>query len=112
AEGLPHDHPEQLSVADVKVFVAARGNRFMRDIAGWIAEAATSTGRHAEVVDDRLPNTDGSVNLVVAPHEFLTLSAAPAKKWQRAAAASICINAEQPGTSWFRLAVDACRRGL
>jgi hypothetical protein len=24
----------------------------------------------------------------------------------------VCVNTEQPGTSWFRLAVDACRRGL
>ena len=25
---------------------------------------------------------------------------------------SICINTEQPGTSWFRVAADACQRGL
>ena len=31
----------------VKVFVAARGNAFMADIAGWIAEAAALTGRDA-----------------------------------------------------------------
>src|SRR6478736_3775711 len=99
-------------MADVKVFVAARGNRFMHDIAGWIAEAAASTGRRAEVIEDRLPDLDGSVNLVVAPHEFFELYPAPAKELQRAAAASICINTEQPGTSWFRLAVDACRGGL
>ena len=29
----------------VKVFVSARGNGFMVDIASWIAEAATLTGR-------------------------------------------------------------------
>src|SRR4051812_20234804 len=112
AQGISHHHSEQLGVADVKVFVAARGNRFMHDIAGWIAEAAASTGRHAELIDDRLPNLDGSINLVVAPHEFFELYPAPAKELQRAAAASICINTEQPGTKWFRLAVDACRRGL
>src|SRR3954447_23965676 len=84
----------------------------MHDIAGWITEAAASTGRHAELIDDRLPNLDGSINLVVAPHEFFELYPAPAKELQRAAAASICINTEQPGTKWFRLAVDACRRGL
>src|SRR3954453_3287095 len=84
----------------------------MHDIAGWITEAAISTGRHATVIEDRLPDLDGSVNLVVAPHEFFELYPAPAKELQRAAAASICINTEQPGTQWFRLAVDACRRGL
>jgi hypothetical protein len=99
-------------VAAVNVFVAKRGNQFMRDIAGWIAEAAALTGRAVEVIDDRLPTADSSVNLVVAPHEFFELYAAPRKELQRAAAASICINTEQPGTSWFRLATDACRRGL
>jgi Glycosyl transferase family 2/Glycosyl transferases group 1 len=99
-------------VAAVKVFVAKRGNQFMGDIAGWIAEAAALTGRAVEVIDDQLPAADGSINLVVAPHEFFELYAAPRKKLQRAAAASICVNTEQPGTSWFRLATDACRRGL
>ena len=99
-------------MASVKVFVAARGNQFMSDIAGWIAEVAAMTGRRVEMVTDRLPTADGSINLVVAPHEFFELYAAHRKDLQRAAAASVCVNTEQPGTSWFRLAVDACRRGL
>jgi glycosyl transferase family 2/glycosyl transferase family 1 len=99
-------------VASVNVFVARRGNQFMGEIAGWIAEAAASTGRPVEVIDDRLPTADGSINLVVAPHEFFELYAAPRRELQRAAAASVCVNTEQPGTSWFRLAADACRRGL
>ena len=99
-------------MASVKVFVAARGNQFMSDIAGWIAEVAAMTGRRVEVVTDRLPTADGSINLVVAPHEFFELHTAHRKDLQRAAAASVCINTEQPGTSWFGLAVDACRRGL
>jgi Glycosyl transferase family 2/Glycosyl transferases group 1 len=99
-------------VAAVNVFVAKRGNQFMADIAGWIAEAAALTGRQVAVIDDRLPSADGSINLVVAPHEFFELYQAPRKSLQRAAAASICVNTEQPGTSWFRLAVDACHRGL
>ena len=99
-------------MAPVNIFVAERGNRFMRDIAGWITEAAASTGRHVALIDDRLPTADDSINLVVAPHEFFELYAAPRKELQRAAAASVCVNTEQPGTSWFRLAADACRRGL
>ena len=84
----------------------------MRDIAGWLVEAAQLAGRTAVLVDHRLPAIDGVINLVVAPHEFFELFAAPAKELQRAAGASICVNTEQPGTSWFRLALDACRRGL
>ena len=99
-------------MASVNVFVAKRGNQFMVDIARWIAEAAELTGRHVAVIDDRLPSADGSINLVVAPHEFFELYDAPRKDLQRAAAASICVNTEQPGTSWFRLAVEACHRGL
>jgi hypothetical protein len=99
-------------VAPVKVFVAARGNQFMTEIAGWIVEAASLTGRAVELIADRLPTIDGSINLVVAPHEFFELYDAPPKDLQRAAAASVCVNTEQPGTSWFDLALDACRRGL
>ena len=61
----------------VNVFVAAAGNEFMRDIAGNIAEAARQLGRDARVVSDRLPEADGSVNFVVAPHEFFVLSDRP-----------------------------------
>ena len=76
-------------MAAVKVFAAKRGNQFMNDIAGWIAEAAALTGREVEVVNDRLPAADGSINLVVAPHEFFELYPASRKALQRAAAASI-----------------------
>jgi hypothetical protein len=99
-------------VAAVNIFVAECGNRFMNEIAGWVAEAARLTGRPVTIIEDRLPTTDGSINLVVAPHEFFELFDAPRRELQRAAAASVCLNTEQPGTSWFRLAVDACRRGL
>ncbi|MFN6119548.1 MAG: glycosyltransferase family 2 protein, partial [Actinomycetes bacterium] len=84
----------------------------MRDIAGWIVEAASGTGRDAELVDDRLPRADGALNLVVAPHEFFELSDAPTGDLQRAAAVSICVCTEQPGTPWFHLSIDACRRGI
>jgi hypothetical protein len=99
-------------VADVNVFVAASGNEFMTEIAGWIAEAAAQTGRAAALIEDRLPQVDGSINLVVAPHEFFELHDAPRRELQAAAAASVCVNTEQPGTTWFRLALDACRRTL
>jgi len=100
------------SPAPVRVFVAARGNGFMHDIAEWFVDAAGASGRASELVHDDLPSADGSINLVVAPHEFFELHTAPKIDLQRAAAASICVGTEQPGTPWFRLTVDACRRGL
>jgi Glycosyl transferase family 2/Glycosyl transferases group 1 len=99
-------------VPAVNVFVAERGNRFMSEIAEWIAEAARLSGRSVAIVNDRLPTADGSINLVVAPHEFFELFEARPHDLQRAAAASVCLNTEQPGTSWFLLAAEACRRGL
>ena len=84
----------------------------MRDIAGWIAEAATLRGRDVTLVSDRLPAADGSINLVVAPHEMFELFDAPTDELQRAAMASVCICTEQPGTPWFGLTLDAARLGL
>ncbi len=97
---------------NVKVFVAPTGNGFMRDIASWLVEAAQIAGRVATLVDDSLPSPDGSINLVVAPHEFFELFPASPADLQRAAAASVCVCTEQPGTPWFHLSVDTCRRGL
>jgi hypothetical protein len=97
--------------APVKVFVAERGNGFMADIAHMVCEAATGH-RPATVVTDELPRPDGTINLVVAPHEFFELNDASRHELQAAAAASICIGTEQPGTPWFHLAADACRRGM
>jgi hypothetical protein len=85
----------------------------MRDIASWLTAAATVSGREARlVVGDELPRADGTINLVVAPHEFFHLSDRSKPDLQRAAAASICVCTEQPGTPWFHLTIDACRRGL
>ena len=92
----------------VRVFVAERGNAFMRDIATWIVDAAEQAGRSAELVDDRLPMLDGSINLVVAPHEFFLLRTDTDAEIRRAAACSIPICTEQPGTPWFLLSLGFC----
>lgn len=103
---------DDAGLAPVKVFVAATGNEFMRDIATAFAEAAIELGRDATVVSDRLPSVDGSINLVIAPHEFFVLSNEPVAALKEAAAASIAICTEQPNTPWFHLSLDACQRGL
>ena len=92
----------------VCVFVARDGNGFMRDIANWIVEAAASSGRSAELVDDRLPHPDGSINLVVAPHEFFLLRDDDDATIRAAARCSIPICTEQPGTPWFLLSLGFC----
>ena len=92
----------------VAVFVAPDGNAFMTDIAAWIVDAARSTGRTAELVTDRLPQPDGSVNLVVAPHEFYVLRDDADRDVRSAARCSVPVCTEQPGTPWFRLTVGLC----
>jgi len=92
----------------VHVFVAPDGNGFMSDIASWIVEAAEQTGRTADLVTDRLPQDDGSTNLVVAPHEFYLLRDDPDSAVRAAARASVPVCTEQPGTPWFLLSLGFC----
>ena len=96
-----------------RVFVSGRGNVFMREIAEHLVEALLLTGRAAELVIDDLPDeTDDPIdNLVVAPHEFFVLSPSSEADRLRAAAASVCINTEQPGTPFFDLAMTYAARG-
>src|SRR4051812_9040206 len=96
-----------------RVFVSGRGNVYMREIAEHLVEALAQLGRRGELVVDDLPGAAGAplTNLVVAPHEFFTLSAASEPDRRRAAAASISINTEQPGTSLFDVAMTYATLG-
>ena len=101
-------------MAAVNVFVAERGNQFMArhrrlDCRG----RGLDRPRRSRLVDDRLPAADGSINLVVAPHEFFELYAGVPQGScsvpRRRASASTPSSRAPRG---FGLAVDACRRGL
>ena len=98
-----------MSRKPVNVFVSSRGNAFMTDIARWIVEAAQQAGRTAALVCDRLPSASGAINLVVAPHELFVLDDASDAEIARAAAASVPICTEQPGTPWFNLTAGLIR---
>ena len=98
-----------MSRKPVDVFVSSRGNAFMTDIARWIVEAAQQSGRTAALVCDRLPSASGAINLVVAPHELFVLDDASDATIARAAAASVPICTEQPGTPWFNLTAGLIR---
>jgi Glycosyl transferase family 2/Glycosyl transferases group 1 len=93
----------------VEVYVAATGNAFMTDIASWLVEAAALAGRDASLVTDRLPADPGVVNVVVAPHEFFVLHGGTDAELNAAAARSVLICTEQPGTPWFAIGVSFCR---
>src|SRR6476659_8316950 len=96
-----------------RVFVSGRGNVYMREIAEHLVEALVQIGRAGELVVDDLPTVGESplTNLVVAPHEFFTLSSASETDRRRAAATSISINTEQPGTPCFDLAMTYATLG-
>jgi GT2 family glycosyltransferase len=92
------------------LFVAARGNVYMRELAEQVREGIAETGREAVLHLDGEPVArDGAVNLVIAPHEFFPLHPAlRGSASDRALAASLCLNTEQPGTAWFELAARFC----
>src|SRR3954453_9948676 len=96
-----------------RVFVSGRGNIYMQEVAEHLGGAPGNIGRAGELVIDDLPDAAGAplTNLVVAPHEFFTLSAASEPDRRRAAAASISINTEQPGTSLFDVAMTYATLG-
>jgi hypothetical protein len=87
------------------IYVSKRGNLFMSELAQLIASAIGDLGRNAKVLTEGLPErSSGTVNLVLAPHEFFVLQGGRSEKeLLEAAAASVSISTEQPGTSWFEL---------
>jgi hypothetical protein len=109
---------------DYKVFVSPVGNIFMAEIAAALADAIETIGRDVEYCTTGLPTAEpGTINLVVAPHEYFLLLDGPNEvDIIRAAAHSITIGVEQPGTTWFEvgaryasfgpLAVDINRQGV
>jgi GT2 family glycosyltransferase len=96
-----------------RVYVSARGNVFMREIAEHLAESLLAVGRDAVVITDQLPapTTDPLTNLVVAPHEFFGLFPAGAADIEAAAGRAVSINTEQAGTPFFDVAMRFAQRG-
>jgi len=107
-----------------RVYVSALGNVFMTEIADALTNAIAQSGRDVEMYRHGLPTrTPGTVNLVVAPHEYFTLyEGASEAALVKAASESVCVGVEQPGTYWFEygarytsyglLAIDINRRGV
>jgi hypothetical protein len=110
--------------SDYRVYVSALGNVFMTEIAEALTDAIAQCGRDVELYRHGLPTrTPGTVNLVVAPHEYFTLyEGASEGALVKAAGESVCVGVEQPGTHWFEygarytsygpLAIDINRRGV
>ncbi len=97
-------------MVDVNVFVAEAAAGVHEALASWIVEATRQIGRSAALVRDRLPDGDGSTELVIAPDEYFARRAEPVRNVQRAAASCVAICTAEPGTAAFDLTVDAVRR--
>jgi GT2 family glycosyltransferase len=104
--------------------VSATGNVFMTEIAEALNDAIAQSGREVRLHRHGLPAREaGTINLVVAPHEYFTLyEGASEASLVKAAAESVSVGVEQPGTYWFEygarytsyglLAIDINRRGV
>lgn len=112
------------SFAAYNVYVSTTGNVFMTEIAEALGDAIARSGREIRLHRTGLPRGEpGTINLVVAPHEYFTLyEGASEASLVKAASESICLGVEQPGTHWFEygtryasygpLALDINRRGV
>jgi Glycosyl transferase family 2/Glycosyl transferases group 1 len=112
------------SSAAYNVYVSTTGNVFMTEIAEALGDAIARSGREIRLHRTGLPRSEpGTINLVVAPHEYFTLyEGASESALVKAASESICLGVEQPGTHWFEygtryasygpLALDINRRGV
>ncbi len=112
------------TAAAYNVYVSTTGNVFMTEIAEALADAIARSGREVRLRRTGLPRSEpGTLNLVVAPHEYFTLyEGASEAELVKAASDSICLGVEQPGTHWFEygaryasygpLALDINRRGV
>ena len=113
-----------MAAPSYKVFVSPSGNIFMAEIAGMIADTIEATGREVERCTTGLPAADpGTINVVVAPHEYFLLMEEPTEaEIVEAASRSVTVGVEQPGTTWFEagaryasygpMAIDINRRGV
>jgi hypothetical protein len=87
------------------VYVSDRGNIFMAEIAGLLAAGLADLGYETVFPATGLPEKGPNrINLVVAPHEFYPLQRGRDERaLLTAAAASVAVGVEQPGTHWFQL---------
>jgi hypothetical protein len=95
------------------LYVSDRGNCFMTEIASLIDAGLGDLGYETVFPAPGLPEPGRDrMNLVIAPHEFFPLYPGVDEATRmKAAAASICVGVEQPGTPWFELSARYAAEG-
>jgi hypothetical protein len=111
ALGWRRDRPSAWTDRAVAVYASSLGNFFFRHIADRIADGLRTSGVRVYRLDQNSPRpSDVVADFFVAPHEFFHLGSGP--RWQDApeVAGSIMLNTEQPGTTWYFLALRYASR--
>jgi hypothetical protein len=104
AAGWRRDLPSAWRNSTVAVYASSLGNFFFRHIADRIAEGLRASGVRVYRLDQNSSRPrDATADLFVAPHEFFHLGSGPRWRDVPEVAASIMLNTEQPGTSWYFL---------
>lgn len=87
------------------LLVSSKGNWFMREVADLFARALTDAGAPSTVLVDRLPSPRaGTIDIIVAPHEFFPLGPTLTVDQRNQLLAHRAVLAtEQPGSPWWAL---------
>lgn len=100
------------AIKAIDFFVSSSGNRFMLEIAEQISSGFEQLGLRSTVLVDKLPSNqrvEGVMQIIVAPHEYVPLfmdTCLSRGERDSLLQNSYILNTEQPGTKWFRLAVE------
>jgi hypothetical protein len=106
ARGWRRDHRSLWADRAVAVYASSLGNFFFRHIADRIAEGLRASGVRVYRLDQNSSRpADAAADFFVAPHEFFHLGSGSRWRDVPEVSRSIMLNTEQPGTSWYFLAL-------
>jgi hypothetical protein len=106
ALGWNRDRPSVWTGKTVGVYASSLGNFFFRHIADRIADGLRSSAVRVYRLDQNsVRPSDAVADLFVAPHEFFHLGSGPRWRDVPEVVGSIMLNTEQPGTTWYFLAL-------
>lgn len=96
---LVHSPVKPIRQVDLSIVHSKHGNDFFVPIAQSLADAFAKAGFKTELTTDIPPM--GSVPVIVAPHEFFTLTDSTEQLATMDLGRAILFNTEQPHTHWF-----------
>ena len=106
ATGWRRDRPSVWANRAVAVYASSLGNFFFRHIADCVADGLRASGVKVYRLDQNsLRPPEAAAHFFVAPHEFFHLGSGPHWRDVPEVDSSVMLNTEQPGTSWYFLAL-------